>query len=75
MFGEFMESAREKAGLSIEPAAWMAGIDPQQWSAMEAGDWLPTTREQFQSIAAALDVDWQTMTSIVLMCRQAWGVK
>ena len=40
-----------------------------------AGTWLPTTRQQFQLIAAALDVDWATMGQFILMCRQAWGVE
>ena len=75
MFGQFIKCAREKAGLAVEPPAWLAGIDTQKWSAMEAGTWLPTTRQQFQLIAAALDVEWATMTRIILMCRQAWGVE
>jgi hypothetical protein len=75
MFGQFIQSGREKAGLAVEPAAWLADIDPQQWSAMEAGDWLPTTRQQFQLIAAALDIQWETMSRMVAMCSQAWGIR
>ena len=74
-FGKFIESGREKAGLSIEQAAILAGIGVEEWTAIEAGASLPTTRQQFQLIAAALDVDWDTMASIVLMCSQAWGIQ
>ena len=74
-FGQFMQSGREKAGLSVDQAAVLAGIDPGQWSAMEAGNWLPETRLQVRSIAAALDIDWETMAGVVLLCRQAWGIE
>jgi len=75
MFGHFIESGREKAGLSIEQAAELAGMSVEDWTGLEVGTWLPATRRQFRSIAAALDIDWETMTSIILMCRQAWGVQ
>jgi len=65
---------REKAGLSVEQAAGMTCIGAQRWSAMEAGDWLPETRQQFHLIASALDIDWDTMVGVVMMCRGAWGL-
>jgi transcriptional regulator with XRE-family HTH domain len=74
-FGLFIESAREKASLSVEQAAGLADMSTAEWSAIEAGASLPTTRQQFRSIADALDIEWVTMAKIVLMCRQAWGLK
>jgi hypothetical protein len=74
-FGQFMQSGREKAGLSVDHAAALASIDPGQWSAMEVGNWLPETRQQFRSIAAALNIEWSLMVSVVQMCSQAWGIK
>lgn len=74
-FGQFIESGREQAGLSVEQAAVLAGMETERWSAIEAGAWLPTTRQQFHLIAMALDIDWATMTRIILMCRQAWGIQ
>jgi len=74
MFGSFMASGREKSALSVEQAVELTGIEVQRWSAMEAGDWLPETRLQFRSIAAALDIDWDTMVGIVMMYRGAWGL-
>ena len=74
LFGSFMASAREKAALTVEQAARMTGIGAQRWSAMEAGDWLPETRQQFHLVAAALDIEWDTMVGIVMMCRGAWGL-
>ena len=75
MFGAFMASAREKTGRSIEQTANLAGMDAEQWSAVEAGAWLPETRQQFRSIAAALNIEWSLMVSVVQMCSQAWGIK
>jgi transcriptional regulator with XRE-family HTH domain len=75
MFGQFIQSGREKAGLSVEQAAELAGMCVEDWAGIEVGTWLPNTRRQFRSIAAALDLEWTMMASIILMCRQAWGVQ
>ena len=75
LFGKFIESGREKAGLSVAQAAELAGMSLEDWTGIEVGTWLPNTRRQFRAIAAALDLDWATMTSIILMCRQAWGIQ
>lgn len=75
MFGHFIESGREKAGLSIAQAAYLAGMSAEDWAGVEIGTWLPTTRQQFRSMAGAIDMDWATMTRIILMCRQAWGIQ
>ncbi|MGA8041494.1 MAG: hypothetical protein WCA37_01700 [Terracidiphilus sp.] len=56
-------------------ARFVAQFFDAVWSAIEAGTWLPTTRQQFQMMAAALDLDWATMTQLILMCRQAWGIQ
>ena len=74
-FGKFIESGREKAGLSIEQAAELAGMEAGRWSAIEAGSWLPRTREQFRVMADVLNIEWALMTRIILMCRQAWGIR
>ena len=74
-FGRFIESGREKAGLSIEQAAALAAMTAEEWAAIEAGATLPATRQQLQSIADALHIEWGTMTRIVLLCRQAWGIQ
>jgi transcriptional regulator with XRE-family HTH domain len=74
-FGAFIESGREKAGLSIEQAAALAAMTAEEWTAIEAGASLPATRQQLQSIADALHIEWALMTRIVLLCRQAWGIQ
>jgi len=75
MFGRFIESGRQKAGLSIEQAAVLAGMNTSQWTAIEAGVQLPKTRRELESMAYALGLDWPTMVRIVFLCREAWGLK
>ena len=75
VFGRFIRSARERAGLSVENAAKLANLDPRNWLATESGSWLPTTKQQLQLMAAAVDIDWPTMTRIITLCREAWGIE
>lgn len=73
-FGNFMQSAREKGGWSVEQTAVLAGMDAAEWLAIEAGTHLPNTRQQLEAMADALEMEWATMAEIVLLCRQAWGL-
>jgi len=75
MFGQFIQSGRQKAGLSIEQAAALAGMDVAEWTAIEAGAQLPKTRRELESMADTLGVEWATMVRIVFLCRQAWGLR
>ena len=75
MFGAFIQSAREKAGMTVEQAARLTGATAGRWLEIEAGARLPGTRQQLHLLAAALDVEWSTMVRMVLMCRQAWGIQ
>ena len=75
VFGAFIQSGRENAGLDVESAARLAGMYTEQLVSMEAGDLLPTSRGELHRLAAALDIDWGTMTRIVAMCRNAWGLQ
>lgn len=75
VFGRFILSARERAGLSIENAARLAGMDPRNWRATESGSWLPTTKQQLQLMAAAVHIDWPIMVRIITLCREAWGIE
>ncbi len=75
MFGQFIASAREKTGHSVEQAAVLAGLSTSQWSAIEAGTQLPKTRRELESMAGTLDMEWATMVQIVSLCREAWGLK
>jgi transcriptional regulator with XRE-family HTH domain len=71
-FGDLIRSAREQRSRSIEEATGRAGMTAAEWEAMEAGR-VPGTREQLQAIAASLEIEWDAMVSVALLCRQAWG--
>jgi transcriptional regulator with XRE-family HTH domain len=72
LFGQFIQSSREKKCRSVEEAARLAGMETSRWEAIEAGQ-VPTTLEQLHSIAAALDMDGAEMRTLVVFCREAWG--
>ena len=71
-FGALIRSARETRGLSIEEASRAVGMAVSEWEAIEAGT-VPRTREQLEAVAAGLDIEWDAMASLVLVCGQAWG--
>ena len=74
MFGQFIRSARQKAGRSVEETAIVAGMEPAQWLGVEAGDYLPMTRRQLHVVADAVAMEWASMAAVVLLCRQAWDI-
>jgi transcriptional regulator with XRE-family HTH domain len=74
LFGTFMQSAREKGGWSVEETALLAGMETEEWVAIEAGTHLPNSRQELQSMADALEIEWPTMARVVCLCSQAWGV-
>jgi hypothetical protein len=73
MFGKFIQCAREKAGRSIEQTAALAGMDAAQWSGVEAGVFLPVTRQDLRVVADAVALEWPEIIQIVCLCSGAWG--
>jgi len=71
-FGSLIREAREQRGRSVEETAPQAGMTVEEWEAMEAGK-VPATREQLASIAGALQVEWNSIAGLAVLCRQAWG--
>lgn len=71
-FGELVRSAREQRTLSVEKVARAAGMSASEWESIEAGT-VPQTREQLQTIAAGLAIQWEDFAGVVIFCRQAWG--
>jgi hypothetical protein len=75
LFGRFMQGARGNAGRSIEETAVLAGMKAAEWSAIESGKLLPSTRQQLRSMTDALGMNWNGMAEIVQLCRGAWGLR
>jgi len=70
-FGRLIRETRECKG-SIEYVAGRASMPAAEWAAIEDGE-IPTSIEQLETIAAALDMEWRGMVYLVGLCRDAWG--
>ena len=71
LFGCGIRENRLKAGLSVEEAARLSGMEVSQWAAMEEGC-VPQTTDQLHSIAGTLEISYDRLLNLVLLCRQAW---
>ena len=71
LFGIFIQKGREKRGRSLEEAARLAGMEPSEWLAVEAGR-VPETAAQLRSMAEALEFSKVQLATAVQICRGAW---
>jgi len=71
LFGLLIRKGREKKGRSPEEAACLAGMEPSEWLAVEAGR-VPETAAQLRSIAAAIEFSNVQLATVVQICRVAW---
>jgi transcriptional regulator with XRE-family HTH domain len=71
VFAEAIAYNRQARGLSVEDAAELAGMDASEWAAIEAGS-VPQTAAQLQSMAGTLEIHYDRLLNLVLLCRDAW---
>ena len=71
LFGRGICACRERAGLSVEEAARLSGMEVSQWMAIEDGS-VPQDVNQLRSMAAAMEVSFDKIATLVLVCRGAW---
>ena len=71
LFGSFIQKAREKRGCTVEEVAPLAGMEPSEWLAVEAGG-VPETAAQLRLMAAALQFSKVQLATVVQICRAAW---
>lgn len=71
MFGFSIQETRKQAGMSIEEAAGLSGMAVSEWMAIEDGN-VPQDINRLRAMAAALEVSYDTLTTMVLLCREAW---
>jgi transcriptional regulator with XRE-family HTH domain len=71
LFGLGIQATRTEAGLSIEEAARLAGMEVSEWAAIEEG-YVPQETNRLRSMAAALEVSFDRLLNMVLLCREAW---
>ena len=71
LFGFCIQETRLRAGLSIEEAARLSGMELSQWMAIEDGN-VPQDINELRAMAETLHINFETIASWVLVCRGAW---
>lgn len=71
MFGEGIKASRERAGISVEEAAGLSGMETSEWAAIEAG-YVPQDINRLRAMAAAMEVRYDMIATMALLCREAW---
>ena len=72
LFGFCIQETRLSAGLSIEDAARLSGMAVSVWMSIEAGGHVPQELNQLRAMSEAMQVKFETIASMVLVCRAAW---
>jgi len=71
LFGLSIRAARTEAGLSIEQAAGLSGTQISEWMSIEDGH-VPQEMDRLRAMAAALEISFEKLFNMVLLCREAW---
>jgi DNA-binding XRE family transcriptional regulator len=72
LFGFCIRETRESAGLSIEEAARLSGMAASEWMSIEDGGHVPQELNTLRAMAESLQVNFEVIASMVLVCRAAW---
>jgi len=72
LFGFCIRETRESAGLTIDEAAGLSGMAVSKWMSIEDGGHVPQELNTLRAMAEALQVSFETIASMVLVCRAAW---
>jgi transcriptional regulator with XRE-family HTH domain len=72
LFGSMVQDRREMIRCSVEDAARLAGMEPSEWAAIEAGH-IPADPAKLRSMAAALEIRFDQMAMLVHLCQDAWA--
>jgi 2-keto-3-deoxy-galactonokinase len=70
LFGQCVEKTREAAGRSVGEAACLAGMEASEWAAVEAG-YVPDPAK-LRPMAAALELGYDKIATMAVLCREAW---
>jgi len=71
LFGLGIRAARTEAGISIEKAAGLSGIEVSEWMAIEDGH-VPQQVDRLRAISAALEIGFEKVMNWARLCREAW---
>ena len=71
LFGFCIQEARKKADLSITEAARLSGMESSEWMAIEEGS-VPQDVNRLRAMADAMEISFDKIATLVLVCRAAW---
>jgi transcriptional regulator with XRE-family HTH domain len=71
LFGLGIREIRKGAGLSIEQAAPLSGMEVSEWTAIEDG-YVPQDQNRLRAMAAAMEIGFDQIAMLVMLCREAW---
>jgi transcriptional regulator with XRE-family HTH domain len=71
LFGYAIQKNRQNAGLSVGEAARLSGMEVSEWAAIEDG-YVPQETNRLRAMAAALEISYDQLLNLVLLCREAW---
>ncbi len=71
LFGHLISATRENAGLSIEEAARLSGMECSEWMAIEKGA-VPQDANRLRAMADAMQISFDQIGTLVLVCGAAW---
>jgi len=74
LFGSCTQSTRKMAGLSLEEASRLSGMEISEWMAIEEGC-VPQDVNRLRAMADALEISFDQIGTLVLVCRAAWELQ
>ncbi len=71
LFGSCIQETRKTAGLSLEEAARLSGMEISEWMAIEDGC-VPQDVNRLRAMADAMEISFDQIGTLVLVCKAAW---
>jgi transcriptional regulator with XRE-family HTH domain len=71
LFGSCVQEARKTAGLSLEEASRLAGMEISEWMAIEDGC-VPQDVNRLRAMAETMQISFEQIATVVLVYRAAW---
>ena len=71
LFGSCIQEARKTAGLSLEEAARLSGMEISEWMAIEDG-YVPQDVNRLRAMADTMEISFDQIGTLVLVCKAAW---
>jgi len=71
LFGRGIQQCRQQAGLSLEEAARLSGMELSEWMAIEEGH-VPQDTNRLHAMADAMQVSYDKFLNLAVLCRDAW---